>query len=82
MRYCVIPVDQVLQEMIDESTMGVEDIKWSVDETVAILKFDCDFPNTMFGFPKLTQEQIKEEQDSPEWNPNYDQEKEDALNGI
>ena len=56
--YCIVPTDEITQDMVNESTMNAADIRYSVDGASAILKFDKQFPNTMFGYNKFTHSEI------------------------
>ena len=56
--YVVIPTDDIVQEMIEESCHNGPTFRRSLDGNLSILKFCNPFPNTMGGREKKTRIEI------------------------
>jgi len=56
--YVVIPTDDIVQEMIEESCHAGPTFRRSLDGELSILKFFTPFPNTMGGREKKSHEEI------------------------
>lgn len=68
--YCIVPTNEITQSMVDESTMDASEIRYSVDKTSAILKFNKQFPDTMYGYNKFTHEEILAVVQGVAWSEN------------
>ena len=58
--YIVINANDIVENMIDESTGNHDTLVFSLDKSKAILEFTCAFPNTMAGHKKYTLKEIKQ----------------------
>ena len=56
--YVVIPTDDIVQEMVEESCHTEATFRRSLDGELSILKFCTPFPNTMGGREKKSHAEI------------------------
>ena len=56
--YVVINMNDITQEMLDESVHTCDHFRKSLNCDCAILKFKSKYPNTMGGYKKHTLEEI------------------------
>ena len=66
--YVIIPVDEIIDIMVDTSLNNNDSIRYSIDGSLAILKFTTKFPGVMQGYKKYTHIEILNELIKPEWN--------------
>lgn len=65
--YCIIPVEDITNEMIDEAINSSDTLRYSLDGALAILKFDTPFPNSAKGHQKYSLEDILGVLQSEDW---------------
>lgn len=58
--YIIIKVKDIINNMIEESYHTNDSFRRSLDGTEAILKFCCRHPNTMGGYIKYNDSEIKD----------------------
>jgi hypothetical protein len=56
--YVVLEAKDITQEMIDESMNNTDTFRMSIDNSLAILKFCCHYPNTVGGYVKYEHEDM------------------------
>ena len=56
--YVVIPTIEIVDSMIEEAIESPYSIRKSLDGSLAILKFNTSFPNSMGGYLKYTHAEI------------------------
>ena len=63
--YVIVPTDEITDSMYDSSLNDV--IRYSLDQSKAILKFNTPFPDVAKGYKKYSHEEILEELQGSEW---------------
>ena len=65
--YIIVPVEDVINEMIEESLNESNTLRYSLDGSKVIIKYNSKFPNSAKGYTKYTHDQIILELQKPEW---------------
>lgn len=67
--YVIIPIEELTDSMIENSLNDVNTIRYSLNGSKVILKFNSPFPDIMQGYIKYNNEQILQIINNSEWNP-------------
>lgn len=65
--YCIVSVNDITNDMIAEAVNDADSLRYSVDNTKAVLKFATSFPNSMKGYIKYSTEDILPILATSEW---------------
>lgn len=65
--YCILHINQITQDMIDEAVTTAESMRMSVNDQYGLLKFVSKFPNSMVGLKKYNQNEIDAIMDTEVW---------------
>lgn len=65
--YVIIPKKDLTEDVILESQNHIKFIRYSLDDTKALLKFSSDFPIKARGYEKYTHKEILGILNGPDW---------------